>query len=62
DTGAAMPPPGADPELDDVIADAPTVRTATPDPADEHDDPAAPDHPAEHGPAPADGPQGDPQP
>jgi LysM repeat protein len=64
DTGAAMPPPGADPELDDVIADAPTVRTATPDPDDERDDPATADHPAEHGPAPtpAEGPQGAPQP
>ena len=50
-TAAATPPAGADPELDDVIADAPTVRTATPDPADEHDDPAEANHPAEHGPA-----------
>jgi hypothetical protein len=51
DTIAAMPPPGADPELDDVIADHPAVRDATPDPADERDDPAEHDHPAEHGPA-----------
>jgi LysM repeat protein len=51
DTVAAMPPPGADPELDDVIADAPTVRDATPDPDDERDDPSEPGHPAEHGPA-----------
>ena len=39
DTAAAMPPAGADPELDDVIADAPAVRSAAPDPGDEHDDP-----------------------
>lgn len=50
DTAAAMPPAGADPELDDVIADAPTVRDATPDPDDEHDtapssEPAAPPAP-----------------
>lgn len=51
DTVAAMPPPGADPELDDVIADAPTLRDATPDPDDERDDPSEPGHPAEHGPA-----------
>lgn len=51
DTIAAMPPPGADPELDDVIADAPAVRHATPDPDDERDDPSEPGHPAEHGPA-----------
>ncbi len=46
-----MPPPGADPELDDVIADAPAVRHETPDPDDERDDPSEPGHPAEHGPA-----------
>jgi hypothetical protein len=51
DTIAAMPPPGADPELDDVIADAPAVRHETPDPDDERDDPSEPGHPAEHGPA-----------
>ncbi|MBK6532512.1 MAG: DUF882 domain-containing protein [Deltaproteobacteria bacterium] len=64
DTIAAMPPPGADPELDDVIADHPAVRDATPDPADERDDPTEHNHPAEHGPAepqPA-VPQGAPQP
>lgn len=50
-TIAAMPPPGADPELDDVIADHPAVRDATPDPDDERDDPTEHGHPAEHGPA-----------
>ncbi len=41
-TADALPPAGADPELDDVIADAPTVRDATPDPDDEHDTAPAP--------------------
>ena len=63
-TAAATPPAGADAELDDVIADAPTVRTATPDPADEHDDPAETNHPPEHGLAvtPPNDSQGAPQP